>query len=355
MYIQPIEGGDAIQLTRSVDWLHDLDWTEDGREILIATGEYSFGFLMRVPLSGGKPAAIAVGNGVEALSVSRAGGRLVYSSTFRTHNVWRAPGPTSTEPVLPHKLISSTRDDYGPIYSPSGDQIAFVSDRSGAWEVWVADAEGGAPRQLTELGHAISPGWSPDGRRIVFSSATADWEDVFVIDAGGGTPRNLTDPEGGAIPSWSADREWIYYMDDRDSDTWRIRKTPVAGGPSVRLTDRLSFRPREGPDGRVFFNSGDQVWAVPTDGGKATPVLDLPAWQYCFWQQYVIYANRNDPDRQALEMLNLETGEVTELAVIYGESPWGWSGMSVSPDGQWVVYASLDSSGSDLMLVENFR
>src|SRR5690606_2026819 len=83
------------------------------------------------------------------------------------YTVW-ADGDSDT---LTQLTAGDTRDLY-PALSPMGDLIAFVSERTGNPELFVMDANGGEPRQLTELGteRLESPSWSPDGARIVFSA-----------------------------------------------------------------------------------------------------------------------------------------------------------------------------------------
>src|SRR5690348_9607649 len=69
-------------------------------------------------------------------------------------------------------LISSTRDDVNPQFSPDGSRIAFVSTRSGHPEIWACNSDGSKAVQLTSFGGAAvnDPRWSPDGERIAFDS-----------------------------------------------------------------------------------------------------------------------------------------------------------------------------------------
>jgi Tol biopolymer transport system component len=72
-------------------------------------------------------------------------------------------------------------------------QIAFVSNRSGNWDIYVMDADGGNPRNLTKNRHNDwHPSWSPDGKRIAFASNRDGNLEIYVMDADGGNPRNLT-------------------------------------------------------------------------------------------------------------------------------------------------------------------
>jgi eukaryotic-like serine/threonine-protein kinase len=80
--------------------------------------------------------------------------RLAYVRSLRDINIWRvetsAPGaPASAPPVI---SISSTRIDCTPHLSPDGHRMAFLSDRSGSGEIWLADLDGSNAVQLTSMG-----------------------------------------------------------------------------------------------------------------------------------------------------------------------------------------------------------
>src|SRR4051794_22383251 len=71
------------------------------------------------------------------------------------------------------RITSGQAFDAMPRFSPDGKHIAFVSDRSGALNLWVADADGTHPRQLSRtegFGYDyLSPTWTPDGKAVVVS------------------------------------------------------------------------------------------------------------------------------------------------------------------------------------------
>ena len=56
-----------------------------------------------------------------------------------------------------------------PFVSPDGDRVTFISNRTGAWEVWVMRADGTDQRRLTDsLGYAGWPSWSPDNEHVLY-------------------------------------------------------------------------------------------------------------------------------------------------------------------------------------------
>ena len=134
------------------------------------------------------------------------------------------------------RIIASSRLDDSPHVSPDGKRIAFESSRSGAREIWVTDAEGGNPRQVTFLhGRAEKPQWSPDGRSIAFDAFTSGRvrPDIYVIDAASGSPRALTaDASFDTMPTWAADGRSLYFLSDR-SAAWEIWNVPVDRRPGA--------------------------------------------------------------------------------------------------------------------------
>ena len=91
-----------------------------------------------------------------------------------------------------------------PAFSPDGKFIAFASDRSGNFDIWVRALAGESePVQVTKSStHDTQPAWSPDGGTLVFRSERGGGG-LFVVPAFGGAERRLT--SFGSQPTWSAD------------------------------------------------------------------------------------------------------------------------------------------------------
>jgi Tol biopolymer transport system component len=75
------------------------------------------------------------------------------------------------------RITSGTAFDSQPVYSPDGRQIAYLSDASGAENLWLADADGSHARAVSTLDDDpifSSPEWSPDARSLYVSRYRAD-------------------------------------------------------------------------------------------------------------------------------------------------------------------------------------
>jgi len=260
-------------------------WMPDSREILFSAK----GSLWRLVVPGESTPARLPFAGEDGLMpvVSRSPPgrppRLVYVRSFEDWNIWRietsAPGATASSP--PVVSVSSTRADDMPQLSPDGRRVALTSDRSGGWEIWLADPDGSNAVQLTSMGASASgyPHWSLDGRLIAFhSNLEGQWE-VYVIPAAGGKPRNLTSHLArDSFPSFSRDGKWIYFTSNRTGED-RIWKVPASGGDAVAVTDNVGLTPLESPDGAYVYYvqtvfTPSPLWRLPVSGGVPVKVLE---------------------------------------------------------------------------------
>jgi TolB protein len=93
---------------------------------------------------------------------SPAGDQIVFSARDgeKKADIWSVD--VNTRALV--RLTSGAGLDVEPSFSPDGRWIVFVSDRSGARDLWVMSAEGGQPRRITNGGDYAMPAWSPEGR-----------------------------------------------------------------------------------------------------------------------------------------------------------------------------------------------
>jgi Tol biopolymer transport system component/DNA-binding winged helix-turn-helix (wHTH) protein len=345
-------------------------WTRDGARIIFSTSSpytpLPSGELWQIPPGRTEsPEKVPVGHDVSSPVVSSSGKRLAYVQSRINGNIWRV----DLDGAKAHAriLVTSTREQYAPFISPDGRRVVFMSNRSGTNEIWVCDSDGGNTQQLTSLGAGQrgTTRWSSDGKQIAFDSRVGGEANVYVMDANGGVPRKLeTGTRMNSLPSWSHDRRWIYFSSGLTHSRLTVWRVAATGGRAVQLTKTASSMPIESPDGQyvyfVRFTEGKyRLWRMRPDGSGESMVDAMPALRsdgFEWWpSESGIYFYPDTGNKTELDFLDLRTSRIRRIYT-FDKPPAGWlGGLSVSPDGKWLLYSRIDEAASDLMLVENFR
>lgn len=228
--------------------------------------------------------------------------------------------------ALSSPLVSTTADanEWGPSWSPDGTRLAFSSQRSGNFEVYVLHIADQRIEQLTQHeGADFRPKWSPDGTRIAFASDRDGDFELYTMTPDGGNIEHLTDhPANEQRMAWSPNGQQIVFESDRDGDA-ELYVMSLASGASQRLTTSPGFDgyPDWSPDGqRIVFNSGRNN---PDGGGAA-------------YELFVVNA-----DGTGLEQLTENTGNDQAAA---------WS-----PDGEQVAYFSTRDGNAEIYVMDVAR
>ncbi|MCC6392383.1 MAG: PD40 domain-containing protein [Bryobacterales bacterium] len=369
IYMLDLREGKETRITNDNRRIYGLAWNPADGKIVFSSARQSNSRLWRISPKGGDPQAITgVGDQAGFLAISRNGQRLAFTRSVIDTNIWRYELPDRMTPTpVGTSIAPSTRHEQGPRYSPDGTRIAFASNRSGALEIWVANANGENLNQLTTFNGPPtgSPMWSPDGKFIVFDSRPNGNPDIYVVSSDGGLPRRLTSEASQEIvPSWSHDGKWIYFTTNRTGN-FEVWKLPSEGGIPKPVTKGGGFHGVESPDGKYVLYAKalnlPGLWRVPVDGGLEEPVLEAlkPGyWSYwSFGKDGIYYIDREDVDgggaRYPLRLFHPVSKKDT-IVIYLNRRPFN-SGLSVAPDGKTFLYTQVDQSETDIMMVDGFR
>jgi Tol biopolymer transport system component/serine/threonine protein kinase len=368
IYLLPISRSGAARseprrLTSAETWINGFDWTPDGRGIVFSSVQPDVSTLLIMAASGGPAERLIGGENASEISVSRTGNRLVYERDLFDSNVWRIPGPKALEKTsVPTRVIASTAWDIDPQFSPDGKKIAFSSDRLGKDAIWVCDRDGLNPAELTAFSAVAvgSPRWSPDSEWIAFDSRNERNTDIYVISADRGPARRLTAGVSDSVrPSWSRDGGWIYFGSNRSGD-WQIWKMPANGGAALQVTRRGGREAFESSDGKFVYyakRGSPGIWKVPAGGGEETQVVsegEQGVWALTDAGIYLLDGRASPPMIKFYSFAARKTEIFKGFPknTMFDEDS---TSLSVSRDGQWILYTQWDQASSDLRLMENYR
>jgi Tol biopolymer transport system component len=367
----PQEGliaAEARRLTNSTRMNTSPFWTVDGQNIIFVGYLSHVGFqIWKIPAFRAADAILLneIGQDISSIALSPRTNRLVYARNMEDQNIWSikldsaSPPPAHRRAVSQGQLIASTRQDLNPQYSPDGKYIAFQSDRSGDCEIWIAKSDGSSLRQMTRL-HAEVSGfarWSPDGKYIVFHSRLNGFANLFVVNVETGDYRKLTTgTTNDTAPTWSHDGRWIYFESEREDGVqiWRI---PAAGGPASRLTKTTGVVALESVDGKLLYYSKVSepgLWSMPVEGGPESQVLPslYGVDNFAVTKEGIYFVRGAQNSEAVISFMSFSSRTIEDLATV--KLPVG-RGLTVSPDGNSILFTQFDRADSDLYLVDNFK
>ena len=364
LFVVPVSGGPGRRVGRVPGDVEGLVWATDGKSLVFTW--YGKG-LARVAAAGGRPEPLPFGPNASFPAISRDGHHLAYTDQIVNANIWQVPLATSTRTAgPPAKLVSSSRLQENPAFSPDGRRLAFESSRSGASEIWISNADGSDPGAVTSLKGPVSgsPQWSPDGRWIAFDSRSEGKARLYLVGSEGGTPRVVaTGQPDSSVPAWSPDGRWLYFS----AEVGQVFRIRPEGGPATQITRQGGCFPYVSPDGqRVYYVAdrpdGFALWSASAGGGDEHRVPGMPALRVDFQIAWTIVASGIyfvNPERAAgpgVDFLDFASGRIHRVVDLTGRPAAGFGGRpAVSPDGRSLLFTQIDDVKSDLMLVENFR
>ncbi len=295
-----VEGGEPVQVTDHEDF--DVLWASAGPEAVVYEAG---GFLYRyAPGSDGaerlniaviddfpesRPSFKSVSDSIESFDLSPNGERAVFG----------ARGEVFTVPAKHGRIRNLTGSgdsrEVSVSWSPDGQSIAWLSDASGEYEVYVADQKGdGEPRRVTTDGAIwrFDPVWSPDSKLLAFGDKN---QNLNVVDVASGrvTVADRSDYNDITDFSFSPDSGWIAYVKNNAAGTTNIWVYGVDSKTTRQLTTDAS-----GETAPVFDPKGRYLYFLSNRDFNLT--FSSYEFNYLYTDATRVYAGRLTQDAPAL-------------------------------------------------------
>ena len=352
--------------TREWEEISQIAWLQDKSGLLIlgvekASTNYA-GQIWHFSYLEGEARRITTDfNNYASMSLTADSDALVTVQSNTISNIWVAPNGDASRALQIKSGGNNEEGMYGLAWTPDG-RVVYNSAASGIGDIWIMNADGSNPKQLTvDMGANFHAKVTPDGRYIVFTSVRNEQGNIWRMDLDGSNPRQLTSGNANYGASVSPDSRWVIYTSASSGKSY-LWKVSIDGGNAVQLIDKYTNSPEVSPDGkwivcsyRKDVNSTWRYAIIPYEGGEPVKLFDLLGKKGNF---------RWSPDGRSLHYLRDTSGGVTNVwSFPLDDKPpkqltdfkteqiynFAWS-----PDGKQLVLAR-GTTTSDVLLIKDFR
>jgi Tol biopolymer transport system component len=364
IYTMSSDGGAPRQLSSDHRTIRGLDWSADGKRLVFATNRAGSYEIRTIGSEGGDSQTLPSDTAsASEPAVARDGGWMVYVESAENWNIWRVRienGRYGKRLGQPERFLASTGQNHSPSYSPDGSTIAFVSNRSGNPEIWLANADGTHLRQIT---HFNGPWlgtlrWSPDAKNIVFDARPRGHSAIFTISVASGEPKLLEQENfEDRRPAWSRDGKSIYF-DTTRSGRPQIWKRDLETGVARPIAPPATMAPTESIDGQTlyFVSSVDSephyLWTSRPDGSGAMQIPDIrpdPILDWTVCADGIIFAVAKGASA-SVYFYGFSDRAIHPMGELVQSLSPGTPSLVVSPDGKWLLFAATDYTKSDIKI-----
>ena len=187
------------------------------------------------------------------------------------------------------RLTHHPGDDFDPTWSPTGEHIAFVSERDhkGLYDIYLMDANGkNVHRAFGDLDYRTAPTWSPDGKKIAYHtySPVPDWA-VYANTLGGGEAERIAESgiHPGGFPAWAPDGNEVAFIGGEPTE-WHLRIINLKTSEQETLLPKIKgsdmHYPTWSPDGKKLAfamwrrDREHGIYIIHRDGKKCEEIVE---------------------------------------------------------------------------------
>ena len=286
-----------------------------------------------------------------------ADGRIVFTEDFTRINLQEV-GPTGSR-----WLTRGSAVDRQPTYAPDGKHVVFCSDRGGSPDLWELDVASGSVRRLTDdPGVDWDPAVTSDGK-LLWSSSRGGHFEVWLANGDGSAARQLTsDGVDAENPTSPAIGERVFYdsSNPEKEGLWRIERD---GSGATRVYEGETAHPEASADGKyVVFHAPEadsaMVQVVRVEDGALFTVArglrprDAGRSRWLGASHTIVFEADDEQGRSGLfaqDFVENADTSASRRRLAGFDSATAVETFAVSPDGQRIVLSLLEPSTS-LML-----
>lgn len=281
--------GESVRVTDHDDF--DVLWPSAGPEqVVYECGGWLYRFdpvaerstRIEITLRGDFPETLArftdVSGNVQGTDISPSGKRAVFAARGDLFTVPAEEGRTRNLTDSPGVR------ELAPVWSPDGRRVAYLSDRSGEYDLYVRDQDGsGEERRITDDGDIwrFPPLWSPDGKKLAFGDKRQRLRYVDV-ESGRIVEVDRSERNDPTTYIWAPDSRWLVYTKVGESQFTSIWLYSLDDRSRVRLTDDFTndYSPAFDPQGRYLYFLSDRDYNLTFSGYEFNYFYTNPARVY---------------------------------------------------------------------------
>lgn len=263
--VKTLDAGAGVLVFEQAGVIHELDPRANRTHVVNVTVAGDFPWML--------PRWEDVSARLANLELSPTGKRVLVEARGE---VFTIPGEKGDVRNLTRSSGSAERD---PAWSPDGKWVSYFSDRSGEYQLVIADPSGLQPPRaiaLPDPDRYYTPVWSPDSKRLAYHDTNLQ---VWVLDVASGRAKVVGGdpwmwPRRSLQPAWSPDSRWLAYTAHQHTLFRTVYVADVESGESRAVTDGLADAIYP-----VFDANGKHLWFLAsTNRGLGSQWLDMTSY-----------------------------------------------------------------------------
>ncbi|WP_343840463.1 winged helix-turn-helix domain-containing protein [Bowmanella denitrificans] len=358
IYLVTLSDQSTRQLTQGEEDIVGLTWHPDGQRLVYAVqrADVRSGFMLDLRTGRQYPLEI---EGLSYPSFARNQPWLFFQHRSEQYQIASVQVDAQISSA-PYPVLQSVYNHKYPDYSATTNQLAFISNETGHYEVWVSDAFGNNRRQLTHLKrNSRYPTWSHNGQRIAFLATDDDGKGdrIYQVDVATKRISALDSPfEGHNRPTWTLDDQGIVsaVFNQDHTDIYLFRQD---GSVPQRLTfNGGEYGIMQDNDKLIYSVQRKGLWQTDIHSGQTRQLLEEQhfrnPYSWTLSEQGVYFMQANNQHQQ-LRHYDLANGQNLVLLQIPSASVESDSPLTYDANHARLLFTETEFPQSDIKMLKD--